>query len=399
CPATRLQVGDSAQATFTASDVGSGLATPSSGTVALVTAAPGHFTATTSARDKVGHVTVATCSYVVNAPPTAPGAPELAAGSSSPNDGRFTLRWAAATDADGDPLVSTLLHANGGAYSVVAAATTTPVSHTFTLAAPEAAGTWTYEVRVDDGTRTTLSAPSAAVVVDRTPPVLTLPGAITVDATTAAGVAVSYAATATDAVDGPATVTCVPASGSVFAIGSTVVPCSATDRAGNVGTGYFVVTVRQYREQISALQAQIAAAAATATAPTSTRLRLAAAALADANKPIYWVDSLRLQPPTGGLVFLDLEGAVTALGVARGGSVPNATLDGWAAAAARIADALARTAVADAVAGHGVAAKIALAQTALGHAQSSLASGNNFAAIVYDATAWVLAEQAMKKLP
>ncbi|HEY8647599.1 MAG TPA: hypothetical protein VIL77_17145, partial [Gaiellaceae bacterium] len=76
-----------------------------------------------------------------------------------------------------------------------------------------------------------------------------------------------------------------------------------------------------------------------------------------------------------------------------------ATLDAWAATAARISDELARTAVADAVAAHGTAAKIAAAQTALASAHTAVAAGNYYGAIVYDAAAWVLAEQSVKKLP
>lgn len=47
---------------------------------------------------------------------------------------------------------------------------------------------------------------------------------------------IRYRATATDAQDGPLPVTCAPASGSFFPIGTTTVTCSATDAAGNTGT-------------------------------------------------------------------------------------------------------------------------------------------------------------------
>lgn len=47
---------------------------------------------------------------------------------------------------------------------------------------------------------------------------------------------IRYTATATDAHDGPVPVTCTPASGSFFPIGTTTVTCSATDAAGNTGT-------------------------------------------------------------------------------------------------------------------------------------------------------------------
>ena len=77
---------------------------------------------------------------------------------------------------------------------------------------------------------------------DVTPPVLTLPGNFTVEATSGAGAVVSFAATATDAVSTP-TIVCVPAAGSVFPLGTTVVDCTATDAAANASTGTFAVTV------------------------------------------------------------------------------------------------------------------------------------------------------------
>lgn len=83
----------------------------------------------------------------------------------------------------------------------------------------------------------------SATVVDCDPPVLTLPADMTVEATGAGGATVTYTASASDAVDGPITPSCSPASGSLFALGSTVVTCSATDAAGNTATGTFSVTV------------------------------------------------------------------------------------------------------------------------------------------------------------
>jgi Ca2+-binding RTX toxin-like protein len=49
--------------------------------------------------------------------------------------------------------------------------------------------------------------------------------------------------TATDTVDGPVPVGCVPASGSLFPMGVTTVSCSATDTSDNTATGQFDVTV------------------------------------------------------------------------------------------------------------------------------------------------------------
>ena len=84
-----------------------------------------------------------------------------------------------------------------------------------------------------------------AVVADTTAPVIASHDNITVDATSNAGAVVTYTApVATDNVDATVTVTCLPASGSTFAIGQTKVLCDATDSSGNkaVQTS-FTVTV------------------------------------------------------------------------------------------------------------------------------------------------------------
>lgn len=88
------------------------------------------------------------------------------------------------------------------------------------------------------------SAIIAVTVRDKKAPKLTLPGHQVVESASAAGVAVSFIATADDVVDGRVAVTCVPASGSVFPLGKTTVSCSASDHAGNAKSGTFNVTVR-----------------------------------------------------------------------------------------------------------------------------------------------------------
>jgi X-Pro dipeptidyl-peptidase len=85
--------------------------------------------------------------------------------------------------------------------------------------------------------------PAPVVVVDSDPAVLHLPASIQASATSRLGVAVSYAATATDALDPAPVLACLPASGSTFALGTTTVQCTATDRAGNISRGSFTVLV------------------------------------------------------------------------------------------------------------------------------------------------------------
>ena len=80
-------------------------------------------------------------------------------------------------------------------------------------------------------------------VRDTTPPSLTLPANIVAEATSSAGAAVTFAATATD-VAGGVTLTYSKPSGSTFALGVTTVTVTARDAAGNQSSGTFTVTVR-----------------------------------------------------------------------------------------------------------------------------------------------------------
>lgn len=89
----------------------------------------------------------------------------------------------------------------------------------------------------------TAHASFSVTVQDTTPPALTLPSNITVEATGPSGAVVTFTASAVDLVDGPRPVTCTPASGSTFPLGTTTVQCSASDLHGNTANGSFTVTV------------------------------------------------------------------------------------------------------------------------------------------------------------
>ena len=82
-------------------------------------------------------------------------------------------------------------------------------------------------------------------VTDATPPTITVPANITVEANGPSGSKVTYpAASAVDIVDGPLVPNCTPASGSTFPLGTTTVNCSATDSHGNTGTNSFTIKVQ-----------------------------------------------------------------------------------------------------------------------------------------------------------
>ena len=81
-------------------------------------------------------------------------------------------------------------------------------------------------------------------VLGNTPPTIHLPADITAEATSPAGAAVTWSATATDAEDAsPPTPTCAPASGSTFPLGLTTVACSVVDGGGLHDSGSIHVSV------------------------------------------------------------------------------------------------------------------------------------------------------------
>lgn len=93
---------------------------------------------------------------------------------------------------------------------------------------------------------------------DSTPPVITTPAPITVNATSPTGATVSYVVTVTDPDNAPSelTLSCAPASGSNFVIGVTTVTCNASDPSGNTSAASFTVTVLGAAAQLNNLIAQ-----------------------------------------------------------------------------------------------------------------------------------------------
>ena len=125
---------------------------------------------------------------------------------------------------------------DGAAYATV----TSPVNLS---SVPE--GVHTYAVRAIDAAGNVDATPaSVSWTVDTTAPVVTPPANVIAEATSPSGATVTYPpATATDAVTASPTIGYSKASGTVFALGTTVVTISATDGAGNTGFASFNVTV------------------------------------------------------------------------------------------------------------------------------------------------------------
>jgi hypothetical protein len=95
-------------------------------------------------------------------------------------------------------------------------------------------GTTTVTCSATDQAGNKGSATFDITVEDTTAPTVNVPGNMTVLATSPTGADVTFSATATDLVDPAPLVTCNPASGSTFPLGTTTVTCSASDAAGNL---------------------------------------------------------------------------------------------------------------------------------------------------------------------
>ena len=114
---------------------------------------------------------------------------------------------------------------------------------TFSPATIANSGSYVLVATDSNGLSATSSPPAVLTISDTRPPILALPSNITTNAPSMSGVVVTFQATAVDACAGNVPVTCVPASGSTFPPGTTLVQCSANDGNGNITNGSFSVTV------------------------------------------------------------------------------------------------------------------------------------------------------------
>ncbi len=132
-----------------------------------------------------------------------------------------------------------------------------------------ALGTTTVSCSATDKAGNTASGSFDITVQDTVAPIFSVKD-VTAEATSSAGAAVSYSATAKDAVDGDRAVTCTPASGSTFELGDTVVSCSTEDSRGNKASAHFTVTVQDTTAPALAKPADIALTATSATGAVAT---------------------------------------------------------------------------------------------------------------------------------
>jgi chitodextrinase len=198
------------------------------------------YTFTANSRDASGNaaasepLTFETLSSVVDTPPTVPTA--LAASPNPTRTGAFVLSWGASTDAENVIARYEILRGGEVVGEVAGDVLTFDESGL-------GEGRYSYGVRAVDATDLSAESSSLEVVVDMTAPEVAVPFGVTVPASSPTDAVVTFVTSASDNVDANPNVACVPASGSTFGIGSTVVDCTSTDAAGNVGSASFVVTV------------------------------------------------------------------------------------------------------------------------------------------------------------
>ncbi len=123
------------------------------------------------------------------------------------------------------------------------------------LDAPYPVGVTTITWTAKDAAGNSASATQTVTVLDIEAPVFAQSrssGAMVFNATSPAGALVTYDVAVTDNV-GVTSLSCLPASGTIFPAGDKTVNCSARDAAGNTSSKQFVVTVLSARQQLASL--------------------------------------------------------------------------------------------------------------------------------------------------
>jgi hypothetical protein len=217
-----------AVATFskpTATDLVDGNVTVTCSAASGATFPIGLTTVTCSATD--GHGNTGSSSFTITVrdttPPTIGNVADIATEATGPGGATVLYVSPLASDLVDGPLSTTCSPGSGSVFAL---------------------GDTTVTCSVTDAHNNTASKTFKVTVLDTTPPSVTVPGTLTKEATSPDGATATFSASASDLVDGTVATTCVPASGSTFALGTTLVTCSAVDHTGNVGSATFNVIVQ-----------------------------------------------------------------------------------------------------------------------------------------------------------
>jgi hypothetical protein len=202
--------------------------TPASGSTFQL----GSTTVNCTASDKSSNTSKA--SFSVTVADSIPPQVKNVAISPAPNDKGWNRSdvtvTATATDGSGGSGVKSMREGSG-----------TPVAGASIAVSVSAEGQKTLSFTATDVSGNTSAPVNQIVKIDKTAPVLHVPGGI--EAGGATGAVVKYPVSATDNLDPSPSVLCDRVSGSRFPLGVTTVTCTATDAAGNSAKQSFTVTV------------------------------------------------------------------------------------------------------------------------------------------------------------
>jgi hypothetical protein len=135
---------------------------------------------------------------------------------------------------------------NGGVAEMQAlTASSSTVTVEVPLSVTDEPGPWAVTVVAVDDNGTRVAGPATLTIFANLPPLITVPEVVTAEATSSSGANVSFDVGGFSFVDPPPapTITCTPASGSNFALGSTTVTCTATDSFGSSHASFRVLVV------------------------------------------------------------------------------------------------------------------------------------------------------------
>jgi hypothetical protein len=221
---------------------------------------------------------------------------------------------------------------------------------------PYPLGTTPVVLTVTDDEGATAQATANVTVVDATPPSLSVPSPILTEFVNENGAAVSYTSSASDNCPGVAH-TCLPPSGSLFPIGTTLVNCTATDAAANTTAESFTISVLGARgtkqNVLAGLQSLVSS---TANHDERKKLAKAAGEIEESLAASLWVDETHVHEKKGSRVFQSEKNAVETLWDLKKrhhNSTPDSILQALIDRIVRCDRLLATTAIADAVAGDG----------------------------------------------
>ncbi|HSU57555.1 MAG TPA: LamG-like jellyroll fold domain-containing protein, partial [Candidatus Dormibacteraeota bacterium] len=277
-----------------------------------------------------------------------------------------------------------------------------PVSIGQSPASPYPLGTNAVTLTVTDTNGLSASCNALVIVVDTTAPTITCPADKIVEFINEAGAPVEFNVHASDNCSGIAPVLSIPASGSVFPIGVTIVNNTATDAAGNAASCTFQVTVLGAQGVLSNVLTDLTYLRLTITRrPDAEALDKVVQNLSDSLDATLWLDQTHITRSHGELVFNKDKAAVQELAhllKQKQSSVDSTVL---LTAINRILKSdrlLAAVAIADALAGGADASSLARATDELAQGDFDVGDGQFESGISHYRNAWKNAMQQTLKL-